>query len=956
MDDAGIVQAQLSANETCSNLISGYLVDGDVRRTKILAIVAHEDETALFLFDSTGVPGSSSCTLLLDQTLPIRRKFGYSLRKDSAAHLLNMDIVIDVTTDLGGKLVFELPNNTQMAQFLASMQKASYQMQKMPDSQLLFSWLDGYQKPHTSSTSNDPPVGDLLNLDSPMTATPLSNDMLLFGGETVTPTVESSNVVAIPVEALPVQQEQAAEEWPWSEITRQWTGDRTPVAVSTLSAVKKATVAERLLDAPGSSSTGRLYSSNNGAYVKYTVPQKPRVRNRDSGFITSHLKARENEYTEVKPHRVFCGTWNVNGQPVTEGLHDWLGADSGAPDIYAVGFQELDLSAEALLLNDSSRENEWQRQVEVALHRKGRYYKLKSLRLVGMLLIVFVHEKLKLDVKNVQAVAQGTGILGLMGNKGGVAVRFNLHNTSICFVNSHLAAHIEEVERRNQDYADICSKVQFSNSQSILDHDVVIWMGDLNYRLAPTQQVTESRLKEMALMEKCEELLQHDQLLQQVSLQNVFHGFMEGLIRFKPTYKFDPGTDNLDSSEKARPPAWCDRVLWKATSSLVNLKSYRCHPSLKLSDHKPVSALFDVGIKIINKSRQAVVLSDLHQQLDKLENDIKPVVSLNTLEVTFKSVKFGHVQTQEIIVKNTGQSHADFQFKSRPEQDKASKSWLILKPTSGFIAPGKQQRIALSVYVSVELLPDLNDGKETLEDILVFHVEGGADSFITVKGNFLQSCFGTSLSKLVTMNEFVRQPRVAKLIEFDEQKSNETEEQMQPTLLSIPKEVWMLIDYMYKYGLITEGLFTERGLRHELGTLIEILDTGVGELACSVHTAAEALLLFLEAFPEPVIPVSFHQKCMDCCNNYTLCKQLLMRLPVEHRNLFKYLAAFLREQLTHSDMNKLDAKTLATIFGSVCLRSPPDPAGKANSRRQLAQVTKKKSAFFYNFLINEYDD
>ena len=100
-----------------------------------------------------------------------------------------------------------------------------------------------------------------------------------------------------------------------------------------------------------------------------------------------------------------------------------------------------------------------------------------------------------------------------------------------------------------------------------------------------------------------------------------------------------------------------------------------------------------------------------------------------------------------------------------------------------------------------------------------------------------------------------------------------------------------------------------------------------------------------------------------------------MRLPVEHRNLFKYLAAFLREQLTHSDMNKLDAKTLgntqtsqqkvalsyslvviATIFGSVCLRSPPDPAGKANSRRQLAQVTKKKSAFFYNFLINEYDD
>jgi phosphatidylinositol-bisphosphatase len=213
------------------------------------------------------------------------------------------------------------------------------------------------------------------------------------------------------------------------------------------------------------------------------------------------------------------------------------------------------------------------------------------------------------------------------------------------------------------------------------------------------------------------------------------------------------------------------------------------------------------------------------------------------------------------------------------------------------------------------------------------------------------------LSKLVRLHRFVRQlpVPVARLIEFDGHGSDETNDKEMPQL-SIPKELWMMTDYLYNRGLETEGLFTERGLRNELGSLIEMLDTGMGKLACSVHTAAEAFLLFLEALPEPVIPTSFHQKCMECCNNYTLCKQLLMRLPIEHRNLFKYLAAFLRELLSHSDLNKLDAKTLATVFGSMCLRRAKDPPGKTTSRKQLQQMTKKKAAFFYNFLINEYDD
>ena len=53
---------------------------------------------------------------------------------------------------------------------------------------------------------------------------------------------------------------------------------------------------------------------------------------------------------------------------------------------------------------------------------------------------------------------------GKAGNKGAVAIRFLLHASSLCFVCSHFAAHQSRVMERNQDFADIWKKVQFSVS------------------------------------------------------------------------------------------------------------------------------------------------------------------------------------------------------------------------------------------------------------------------------------------------------------------------------------------------------------------------------------------------------------------------------------------------------------------------------------------------------------
>ena len=54
-----------------------------------------------------------------------------------------------------------------------------------------------------------------------------------------------------------------------------------------------------------------------------------------------------------------------------------------------------------------------------------------------------------------------------------------------------------------------------------------------------------------------------DQLCQEKKAGRAFQGFAEGVLDFAPTYKYDQFSDDYDTSEKSRVPAWTDRVLWK---------------------------------------------------------------------------------------------------------------------------------------------------------------------------------------------------------------------------------------------------------------------------------------------------------------------------------------------------------------------------------------------------------
>lgn len=166
---------------------------------------------------------------------------------------------------------------------------------------------------------------------------------------------------------------------------------------------------------------------------------------------------------------------------------------------------------------------------------------------------VFVKQSERQSMRDVAITTVKTGMRGRYGNKGAIVARLVVDDSSICFINCHLAAGQKHTRQRNANLIDILEeKSAFpepshastsstslfayrggGNGSSVLDHEVCFVQGDLNYRIDLNR---EDVIRSVSCGEYLK-LLDFDQLNKERNANQAFRlrTFAEAPITFWPT-------------------------------------------------------------------------------------------------------------------------------------------------------------------------------------------------------------------------------------------------------------------------------------------------------------------------------------------------------------------------------------------------------------------------------------
>ncbi|KAJ3862319.1 DNase I-like protein [Lentinula novae-zelandiae] len=593
-------------------------------------------------------------------------------------------------------------------------------------------------------------------------------------------------------------------------------------------------------------------------------------------------------------------------------------------DILVLGFEELDLSTEALLYSTSTaREDAWTVAVFAALGEKAELYeKLASKQLVGMLVMVIVKKSLQSCFSNIMTTSVGAGLLGLMGNKGGTAVRLtfspptssledldsalndassighfqhgieNPGPTVLTFVVSHLAAFDEMVAKRNTDFHELSKRLVFDSTVSqglisvpekfgVFESDILFWIvsSHLNYRINISDADVRGLLSSESWKDKLEILTHFDQLKTSIREKKAFEIFHEHDIHHLPTYRFGGGiaTDSLGYDVK-RKPAWTDRILhaYSPLTTKVNQSSYSGHPEITISDHRPVSADFQVDVDLFDKDQLHATATSLFRQVQGLEDlQERAKAKLSHTSIDMGDIcKYDRSISSEREMNISSQVPLSFRFLPIEMHGELFPSWLSASHTTGLLLPNERVEIVLTAFVDNAIASRLNLGPRDLNCTLIIHTLMGKDHFVAVTAKYQYTCFANKLSRLTQLPGPIRTMK------------SHNDLLGESRAINAPREVMRLVNWLMScahptvsisfpsmrstaHSTCQEDLFMAEADPEIVDDIREHLDTG-NEFPYSHDTREPsvpiafggALVELLTSLPEYVVPKELHGRCV----------------------------------------------------------------------------------------------
>jgi len=381
--------------------------------------------------------------------------------------------------------------------------------------------------------------------------------------------------------------------------------------------------------------------------------------------------------------------------------------------------------------------------------------------------------------------------------------------------------------------------------------------------------------------------------------------------------------------KKIRTPSWTDRILYYSSNRALRQLLYGCFSTLSVSDHRPVIGAFIFKAKKFKEEAVEFALQEARRVIDRQEIAAIPSCTVTPTFFEVGNIVFRKPLALAVTVSNTGTVPATYSFAPGVAGQQGVRNplpkWLTVKPTSGVIKAGKTEQLEIGITIkggkrgsAEELFGKITD---TLDHILILHIEGGSDFFISIVGSFTLSCFGLSLNNLArhlpTNRTQVQQMKSMKKLvlpslaqrseraitgqfemsvgssqssyrssapKFSQQKLNPSNSISRtgpqpnlvegPTGLMIPSQVMRMVRFLgTEDRLKTPHLFIESWNRvkntfeqkTELESIViirESLDRGEEfPLDLTSHDMAAALLSFFYDLPSPMIPESIAQTC-----------------------------------------------------------------------------------------------